>query len=236
MSNKKSLLNENTIRRFMKLASIGPLTETFVGKIKEDEEEIEESKDTEEELEEGPVAYDREEELDEPALEEPALEEPPGEELGEPGGEEDLGDALTDMMQGIADVVERVAEEHGVDLALDVEGEEPEMGEEPGMELEPGLEGPEGLEGSEEVEGLEEEPSAGARRYTAMGSGTPLEESEEEATEELSEEELLERITQRVAARLTQEQKNVKAQELKESKINQLTNKIVDKIFASTKK
>ena len=36
---KKSLLKENTIRRFMKLASIEPLTETFVDKIKEEEEE-----------------------------------------------------------------------------------------------------------------------------------------------------------------------------------------------------
>tara|TARA_Y100000034_G_C6901455_1_gene417048 strand:- start:1522 stop:2199 length:678 start_codon:yes stop_codon:yes gene_type:complete len=225
----------------MKLASIGPLTETFVEKVKEDEEELEESKESEEELEEAGMAYDREDDVElegelEGDVEGLEGEELPGEEVEEPG-EGDLGGALTDMMQGIADVVERVAEEHGVDLALDVEGGEEELeGELEGeMEEVP----PEGLETGEEVEELEEEPSAGARRYTAMGGGAPLEESEEEekeATEELNEDDLLERITQRVAARLTQEQKKVKASKLKENKINNLTDKIVERIFASTKK
>jgi len=49
MSNK-NLLNESTIRKFMKLASIEPLASDFLGRIRESEEELEEST---EELEES---------------------------------------------------------------------------------------------------------------------------------------------------------------------------------------
>ena len=49
MSNK-NLLNESTIRKFMKLASIEPLASDFLGRIQESEEELEEST---EELEES---------------------------------------------------------------------------------------------------------------------------------------------------------------------------------------
>jgi len=41
MSNK-NLLNENTVRRFMKLAEIEPLTNQFVGKLNESEADLEE--------------------------------------------------------------------------------------------------------------------------------------------------------------------------------------------------
>ena len=41
MSNK-NLLNESTIRKFMKLASIEPLASDFISKIQESEEELEE--------------------------------------------------------------------------------------------------------------------------------------------------------------------------------------------------
>lgn len=59
MSNK-NLLNESTIRKFMKLASIEPLASDFISKIQESEEELEEGygkkediDESEEELEEG---------------------------------------------------------------------------------------------------------------------------------------------------------------------------------------
>tara|TARA_R100001463_G_scaffold80884_3_gene135348 strand:- start:24 stop:671 length:648 start_codon:yes stop_codon:yes gene_type:complete len=58
MSNK-NLLNESTIRKFMKLASIEPLASDFLGRIQEAEEELEEGRDkeeldeAEEDLEEG---------------------------------------------------------------------------------------------------------------------------------------------------------------------------------------
>ena len=39
---KKNLLNESTIRKFMKLASIEPLASDFLGRLQESEEELEE--------------------------------------------------------------------------------------------------------------------------------------------------------------------------------------------------
>ena len=63
MSNK-NLLNESTIRKFMKLASIEPLASDFISKIQEAEEEVEEGmrmkkdddetmREADEDLEEG---------------------------------------------------------------------------------------------------------------------------------------------------------------------------------------
>ena len=55
MSNKKTLLNEGTIRRFMKLANVDALTENyFENKVEEEEEEeVEEGMDLGEEDAEG---------------------------------------------------------------------------------------------------------------------------------------------------------------------------------------
>ena len=70
----KTLLNESTIRRFMKLAELNPLTKNFFDKNVQEEEAVDE----------GGMAYDRDEEL--PGEELPG-EELPGEEL--PGEEEE---------------------------------------------------------------------------------------------------------------------------------------------------
>ena len=51
MSSKKQLLGENTVRRFMKLAELAPLTENFLEDVNENEEEITEGED--EEITEG---------------------------------------------------------------------------------------------------------------------------------------------------------------------------------------
>jgi len=77
----------------------------------------------------------------------------------------------------------------------------------------------------------------------------PMEEETESTpeVEELNEDDLLEKITQKVAARLQQEQElkeedaadvdaEVQAEELKETKINKLTDVIVERIFSSLKK
>ena len=55
---KKNLLNESTIRKFMKLASIEPLASDFLGRIQEADEDVEEGmrpemKADDEDLEEG---------------------------------------------------------------------------------------------------------------------------------------------------------------------------------------
>ena len=69
---KKGLLEEGTIRRFMKLAEIGPLSENFF----DSKEELEEENEIEEEkLEEAPVYEDdMEADMDPPAPEEASLE------------------------------------------------------------------------------------------------------------------------------------------------------------------
>ena len=251
MSNKKTLLNENTIRRFMKLASIAPLTETFVDKIKEEEEVVEESNEetvTEgeeetineevEEVTEG--AHEEEEELEEMAHP-PAGRDDDEEEMEEGmhptmdrdddmGGDEDLGDALTDMMQAIAKAVEDVAASHGVDLAMDVDAEDdaPAMDDEPAMDD----------MGDEPMDDMDMEKD----------DMEPMEEEtvEEEVVEEDNgEDDLLEKITQKVAARLQQEQEINEEEEatpevdpvaIKEAKLNKLTDIIVERIFSSLKK
>ena len=54
MSNKKNLLNEATIRRFMSLANMQPLSENFLDNVDEsDDETVEEGTESEETVEEG---------------------------------------------------------------------------------------------------------------------------------------------------------------------------------------
>ena len=88
----KTLLSESTIRRFMKLAELNPLSENFFDKNVQEEEAVDE----------GGMAYDRDEELpgeelpgeelpgEELPVEEPAAEEGGGEDLGLGGEEEEL--------------------------------------------------------------------------------------------------------------------------------------------------
>ena len=68
MSNK-NLLNESTIRKFMKLASIEPLASDFLGRIQESEEELEEGRDKEE-VDEGKHDDDLEEGRDKDDMDE----------------------------------------------------------------------------------------------------------------------------------------------------------------------
>jgi len=220
MSNKKSLLAENTIRRFMKLASIEPLAETFVEKnIMEDEEEIEEGGMP------GAV-YDRE-----PDLElEPGLPDPEGE-MPDPEGEEGLdpeaaaGDALTALMNKIQVAVEDVASEFGVDLGMEVDAGEEEGGDLEGdLEMEVPLDDPMGADPAlEETETPSEDPVEEAVEEDPV----------EENRTELTEEEILEKITQKVSQRLTQKQE---LKEARDNKLNKLTNTIVERIFSSVKK
>jgi len=226
MSNKKTLLKENTIRRFMKLASIEPLAETFVDKLKEEEKEPLAEEETEEE-----VVGEETQEKGQKALKEVA---PPtdsteryegsglamdrDDDLGGLGDLEDLGEpeeldepaaaceteALADLLSKVGDAVEVWADEHGVDVSVDVdtEGE----GEED-LGLEPELEGP------------------------MSDLGLPPEE------EELPpEEDLLEKLTHRIAYRMLQEREKAARQQVKENKIDAISDVIVERIFNSAKK
>jgi len=156
----KTLLNESTIRRFMKLASLEPIAETFMSsrfQPVEEEEELEEmggpvyARDEEEELPPGPEG----EEGLEPEME-PEMEP----ELGDEEGAGAPEDKIAQLVQGIADAVEQVFPE----VEMNVSSGEGEEGLEP--EMEPELGGEEGLE-------TEMEPELGGEEGPA-----PLEEEE----------------------------------------------------------
>ena len=105
---KKRLLNEQSTRRFMKLAGIRKLSENFI-----DETAVEENEELEEHEEPG-------------AGDEAGAEAEEGD-LSEPGGAVVDGDTLADFLDFIAAKVEDYADEKDIDLEVDVE-------EEPGME------------------------------------------------------------------------------------------------------
>lgn len=176
MNNKdKSLLKESTIRRFMKLAAIEPLTETFVSNLEEEEQKDHKWKTLEERDEMEDL------EAEEPGMEDLEAEEPEADEFGmEDETEEPTGDVdVESLVSAIADAIEQ---ETGVEVS--VEGAEGE-----GEELED-----EELEG-EELEGDMSEPSPEDLRP---------DEDEEMPPEELQErfEGMVNEVARRVAARL----------------------------------
>ena len=119
MSNKKNQLNEATIRRFMSLANMHPLSENFLDNIEESDEEtveetVEEGTDTDEEtVEEGAEPEETvEEEIDltlEEEEEDLAMDMGPGE-PGIEGEELPMEEPLDDM---------GAPEEEGTEVTLD---------------------------------------------------------------------------------------------------------------------
>ena len=215
--NKKGLLNENTIRRFMKLAEIDTLSDQFVDSLTE-------KYGHEEEVEEGMGMYKRDEKEDE--LEEAAHEEdepafdmaaeadaedveadlPPEPEVDAPAaaaGPVDAEAIFTSLAQALAGV----AEQHGVAMDIEGGGEEaaPEMAPEPAeddldMAAEP----------MEEAAHEEDELEEGAHE-------------EDELEEGVDEDAMVAEITRRVADRLQQESRNEKiADQLAERIVNRL--------------
>jgi hypothetical protein len=220
MSKGKKLLNEDTVKRFMKLAG----TEKLYEGVKLEEEELEEAEELEEQGSEdlkskphpprkdhvGDILKTLEEQV--PGEEEPlpgpppeALEPDAG--LGEP--EADLGvppegepaaeasPEVEDVYRRILSVIEGEAEKDGLDM--DVEPGEPE-GEpgEPGEEMPP----PDFLPAAEEEEeeglppGLEE-----ARRHAAQQE-LFMEELSRRVANRVKREHIVEQVTKRVARRL----------------------------------
>ena len=134
------LLKEDQIRRFMKLASIGNLSEGFVDTLEE------------EEVDEGMGMYKRDKE--DPMMEEEELEmdmedAPAGEEMDmemdAPAG--DVEDTVMDIVSTIADALEEKYPELKIDVADDEGGEAAEdMGDADGdadMDMEAEAEGDE---------------------------------------------------------------------------------------------
>ena len=144
---KKDLLNEGTIRRFMKLAAINEnATSAFTnGLFEEEGEEMDMPADDAEMDMEPEAELDDEAELEAPAA----------------GGAED---AVKDMVDAVVGAISDVADDHGVAVDLDVEGGDEEaemdMGAELGDEEELGME-PEAELGGEEELGMEPEAELG---------------------------------------------------------------------------
>lgn len=131
-SNKK-LLNENTVRHFMKLAKLKPLTENFVNKIFEGDDEEEK----EDEMEFSPGGSEE----SEPPMPSPA---PEGEEVSP--AEPPMGGGMEDKVEDIISAIaEAIAKETGVQISVESdeggESAEPPVDEmpesEPKGELEP---------------------------------------------------------------------------------------------------
>ena len=138
----KKLLEEATVRRFMKIAGIQSLNESFVDSLQE--EEALEEEETVEEAKEAKEAKDEkekmEENLDEMYKEEDPTPEVPGEEevdMPEPeemGGDEEPDSSLQSRLMKVIEELADLA-----DLDLELEGEE-EAGEEEAGEEEAGEE------------------------------------------------------------------------------------------------
>ena len=165
MSNKKTLLNEGTIRRFMTLANMDNLAESYLDRYEvnegEEEEEVEEgmrpAKD-DKEVEEGMRAAKEEDEVEEGMRglakddeNEPAMRDLDEEELDLDAEAEidapeeapaDQGGADEAMVKKLVDAIAgAIEQETGVEVAVEGGDEEPEMDlgapeEEGGEELE----------------------------------------------------------------------------------------------------
>ena len=146
---KKDLLNEGTIRRFMRLAAINEnATSAFTnGLFEEEEEEMDMPAD---DAEMDMPADDAEMDMEpEPELDDEA-------ELGATGGAED---AVKDMVDAVVGAISDVADDHGVAVDLDVAGGDEEAEMDMGAELgdEEAALGDEAELGGEEELGMEPE-------------------------------------------------------------------------------
>ena len=202
MSSRKSLLSEGTVRRFMKLATLDNLTETFVDTLDEEDELESELHATEDEL--GAEDHVADVEADELAA-------------------DDEGAPLDVDPETVEALVSAIADAIG-----DVTGTEVTVtGESPGEELPPEeeLEDVEvtDVEIPEEEPALEEEapyggnkgdiPDADRKKETRSGKpGQASDEDVEERGERLNKEgripaKLVEELTRRVAVRLVRDAK-----------------------------
>mgnify|MGYP001549812892 CR=1 FL=1 len=204
----KKILEEGTIRRFMKIAGLQPLSEGFVDNL--EEEAVEESSHRDEDkMEEG---YNEEEPGMEPMREE-AAEEPAGEDMSpepEPEAAEDeevevdMGDEGMMGEDEKVDLLQKLAQALGVDVEVEAD-EEPEMGgDEPAVDMEEPEAGEEDvMEEGEHMEGEDKarpdgtQPPDNKKMQPLKSSTTHMAESREEFKNRI-----VEQVAKRVAARL----------------------------------
>jgi len=203
----KKILEEGTVRRFMKIAGLQPLSEGFVDNL--EEEAVEESSHRDEDkMEEG---YNEEEPGMEPMREE-AAEEPAGEDMSpEPEAEAaedeevevDMGDEGMMGEDEKVDLLQKLAQALGVDVEVEAD-EEPEMGaDEPAVDMEEPEAGEEDV--MEEGEHMKGEDKASPDGTQAPdGKMRPLNSSTTHMAESREEfkNRIVEQVAKRVAARL----------------------------------
>ena len=203
---KKQLLKENEIRKMMKFANIGALTDGFVEKLNEtvglDEEELNEQGMPEEDPAAGPPGGgDLEGAGDIDAAAEVPDEEVPGEEgeeLEEPdeaeGEEGDVLSMVQDALETFVKALEAAGpagQEAAQNLSIEAgEGEDAEMADAGGMDDMGDMD----LAGMDDMGGGDVDPAAGA--------GGPPPEEEEVVAEVVSEDALVNEVARRVARRL----------------------------------
>ena len=224
---KKKLLEEQVVRRFMKLANIDSLSEGF---IKENKKVIKENMGME-----PPMAPEQMDEVDE-LVDDDAMDM--GGESG--GGNEELfkkvAQAIADAM-GVDAAIEGSGSAGGEDMGdlemSDSEHEEPDednmggpsdedednMGDEEGMEDE---------EESDEEESDEEELDEEAN-MEELDEESDKEEDEEEEEKEEMDEQIAEAVLRRVKARLLAEAKAAKEKGKKMEEVSKMKQKIAAK-------
>ena len=200
---KKKLLEESTVRKFMKFANIGHLAESYLDENEMYEEEEEGFEAAGEELPLPPEAGEEMPMDDEfPAEEEGAID-------GAAGGS--VEDAVADMVQAIA----AVASDFGVEV--DVEGAGEEMA-------------PEG-EGDDFGPAADEETPAPEEEGPVLESDEVVEEDAEvvEGVEMVMDEEsIVQETVKRVTARLKTMKESVAAEKKKEDLVESITSRIID--------
>ena len=225
----KKLLEEATVRRFMTIAGLKPLSESFVDTLeekedKEDKEDKKEDKKDEEDKKDDKKKMD--ENLDEMYKEEEPEQEPmdaSSEEEVEMPDDMDAGEPDSSLQDRLVDIIKELADL--ADLDLELEGGEEEGGEEEGGEdvAEPPMEEEFTLEESEHMEEPPKDPAGTSLENLPLvddaDSKDPNQdpsEKEEEAMKEKGEhmdeskkarDQLVEQIAKRVAARLSKTKK-----------------------------
>ena len=222
---RKTLLNEGEIRKFMKLANLGPLSENFLDEVEDEEMEVEDEVAVEEPMDLGgeDEVVDAEAELEMP-MDEPEVEDDSAGELS-PEVQAQVEDALTAFLQGgDAALAEEFPELAGI-MSVETD-EEPVEDEVVDAEMEMGPAGDElemTMDMGEMPDGdLPEDEAAMMQEITKMQEKLQgLRESRaKKGTKKMSQTDLVNEVTQRVTKRL-----------LAESKREQMSDKIAENVI-----
>ena len=220
---KKTLLEENTVRKFMKFANIGHLAENYLDEAGMYEEEEDEMLPPEAGMEDE-MAMEPEGEMGmEPAEGEMGMEdEMPAEEGAMGMGEKE---------QMLADVVAAVADALGVEAAIEGADMAPE-GEEEAMDFAPTV-ADEEMPADEEEEVMEmAHPEGEMEEGSYMEEDEHMEEGmhDKEVVEVIDEESVVAETVKRVTARLKSMNKASRTEKSREAMVESVVERIMKKI------